>query len=360
MPAFGAEPLGARGTGRVGPLPLPSPSATFHPLHEPAAVRMSMVRKRGQMRRRPHSTATTSMRGPDPSVVVGCDGSEESDALIAFGAAESQARQLPLRLLHVVVTPGGTDLTGDDLSASWADRSRTAARDTRGGWAPSADTVPPARFAVRLGSPVGELVAAAPAGSLLVVGSDRHERGRPSGVVGGAVAARAQCPVVILPRGRAAVPTRRVVVGFKNEGDSVAALEEGFRNAAARGLPLLVVHAAGSTSREQRDRHRADLERSLSVLRLEHATVSVRTHVLDRGFLAGIRSVALPDDMLFIGRSTAWTTHPGLGTSGAALSGGPPCPTVVVPPLPLRSPVGPSPWPASRAESQPMTLTAGG
>jgi nucleotide-binding universal stress UspA family protein len=270
-----------------------------------------------------------------PAVVVGVDGTAGAHAVLTYGVAEAERHELPLHLVHVVSLMGGTDLTlGPALPEQRAlrelRRRTTRALGSRG--LRSTGTT----FSLRHGSPVGELTAAAVPGSQLVLGAERRDAGRPVGVIAEAVAARSGCPVHIVP------PTHvpgggpgKVVVGFKSSWDCGAAVLAGFAAAARRGQALEVVHVAGSALVDPLPDGRATaaaLDTLVGGLGRRWPDVEVVVRFAEGAVVRALRGRTGPDDLLVLGRSAAWCTHPALGPVDLELTHGAPCPVMVVPP----------------------------
>lgn len=147
-------------------------------------------------------TATTS---PRRGVVVGVDGSLESDAAVVFGAREAARLRQPLVLLHAYRGPAERDLgmlnelEADSLSWMSGAHTELLAQAER-----SAREVEPdidveqrlARHAV-----VPSLIATGHQATLLVLGSRAHGRLRglvPLGTVSTALLAAQPCPIVLI------------------------------------------------------------------------------------------------------------------------------------------------------------------
>jgi nucleotide-binding universal stress UspA family protein len=186
-----------------------------------------------------------------PVVLVGVDGSDEALRAVRWAAAEADRRQLPLRLAHAftwVVEPDFEELSGDkhyrnmlleQARALLAEAGSTAA-DGRPGLA--------VQQQLTVGYPADVLAAEARRAVLLVLG-DRgltYVEGVLVGSTAAAMAVHAACPVVVV-RGaeldHGAIRTRPVVVGVDSSSSSEAAIGFAFEAAAARGVPLLAVHA---------------------------------------------------------------------------------------------------------------------
>lgn len=164
-------------------------------------------------------------------LVVGIDGSEASLEAVDWAADEAVRHDVPLRLVHAA----SADHDASDLVAAARERARKSAP------------------AVRLSSEVlaqdaaSALVSDGRNALALVVGSRGLGglAGLLLGSVGLAVAAHADCPVVVV-RGGAEPRHGRfgcVVVGVEDGGGSGTAVEFAFREAHKRRCRLLAVHA---------------------------------------------------------------------------------------------------------------------
>lgn len=181
-------------------------------------------------------------------VVVGVDGSFDSDAVIRWAIADATARTAPLRLVHAyrwnpahTSTPLYRHVPEADLQMPRhiAEQAvdRLVARATELG-ATDVDGV-----AID-SDPVDALLGEVRFACELVVGS-RHRKALRSTVLGSvsaALAARAGCPVVVV-RGPAGLAEERagVVVGVDGSERSEAVLEFGFDYASRRNVPLRAV-----------------------------------------------------------------------------------------------------------------------
>ena len=153
--------------------------------------------------------ASATHRLRTAGVVVGYDGSVESQLALAWAAAMARRRGTRLTLLHSVnfsFAPGFSALDTSQLEPELHDAVRRLVED---GAVRAGDTVDASHIQTeyRLGSPAGQLVDASEGADLVVVGS--RGRGRIAGGLLGstsyAVAAHAHCPVVVVraPHGAA-------------------------------------------------------------------------------------------------------------------------------------------------------------
>jgi nucleotide-binding universal stress UspA family protein len=278
------------------------------------------------------------------AVVVGVDATAGAPAAVAYGVAEAERHGLPLHLVHVVSLLGGTDLTAPAPTLPEQRAIRELRRRTTHAVGDRMARTTSTTFTLRHGSPVGELIAVAPPGSHLVLGADRRAAGRPVGLIAEAVAARSGCPVHIVPPTH--VPTGgpgKVVVGFKAPQGCASALAAGFAAAARRGQPLEVVHvtgpalvdplAAGPTAASA-------LEALVAALRTRWPGVEASVRLCAGPVAAALRVRTGPTDLLVLGRSVAWCTHPALGPVDLELTHRAPCPVMVVPPEHGHDPAG--------------------
>jgi hypothetical protein len=124
-----------------------------------------------------------------------------------------------------------------------------------------------------------------------------------------------------------------VVVGYKDRWDSTAALDAGFDEAVRRDLSLVVVHAHWP-----RDVARAEaaelrhLDGLVAERRARVPGLSVDVRMAAGDFARAVGDLLTRRDLLVLGRSGAWTTHPTLGPVGSELLLEPRCPVLVAPP----------------------------
>lgn len=182
-------------------------------------------------------------------VAVAVDGTERSDPALEHAVREAQARRVPLRLVHVepVAMPGGVAVPlypPIDLAGI----GRRALADA----ASRADDLSPGldvERVLRRGGRVREIVAAADGCQLLVVGRETHHGidRLLLGTTTAGVAARAECPIHVVPTAGdesrpTATTTGPVVVGVEST-DQRGLLDRAADLALAAGVPLTVVHA---------------------------------------------------------------------------------------------------------------------
>jgi nucleotide-binding universal stress UspA family protein len=183
-------------------------------------------------------------------VVVGFDGSPESDDALAWALREARSRDVAVRVIHVW-NPGGSPQEVERLAArqSVAELRDDLHRDLSAAVGAVIERVDAPDVTVTAqvlhGHVVRTLITEAGAGSLLVVGS--RGRGNITGSMLGSVSQSAvqyaAGPVVVVRGDRPGTGPRRVVVGVDGSPSSVRALR--FADEAARrlGATLRVVHA---------------------------------------------------------------------------------------------------------------------
>ncbi|MET8453769.1 universal stress protein [Streptomyces sp. NPDC005209] len=260
---------------------------------------------------------------PDRPLVVGVDGSEPSLRAVDWAADEAALRGVPLRLVYASLWERyegvalGQDrgkpseqVLAEDIVATAARRAERRHADLK----TSTDVLPeePEYALVRVGRDAGALV----------VGS----RGRGTlaelllGSVSLAVAAHADCPVIVL-RGshanRGAPATRgRVVVGVGEEpGVSAAAVRFAVREAALRGVPLEAVRAwrcpahesagrpplTGEPARLHEGRAAETLEAAVREAAERYPDVDLRRRTVEGQARRALLDASLDADLLVVG-----------------------------------------------------------
>jgi nucleotide-binding universal stress UspA family protein len=178
-------------------------------------------------------------------VVVGVDGTPQSDGALRYAAAEARCRRVNLHVVHV--RPGYVPMAPmyPYIPEQFEATSRAVLRDAR---ATVRELDPRLSVTTELttGSRVPELLAGGRRGQLIVLGLESVfgvER-LVSGAVTAAVAARSTVPVIAVPADwRPAEDPGPVVVGFKGGRWDPALLSRAFTRAEQLGTSVLVVHA---------------------------------------------------------------------------------------------------------------------
>lgn len=181
-------------------------------------------------------------------IVVGVDGSPESDAALQWAAREAAFRGVRLHVLYALHTPivapplsGGMVLPPTDELQSYAADLLGTAEARAHDAAPGLDV----ETEMVVQPPVAALLAAAGKAELVVVGN------RGLGAVGSAflgsvstrLAARSACPTVIVGTGGAGNATGPIVVGVDQSPQAAAALTFALQEAARHTTSVTVVHS---------------------------------------------------------------------------------------------------------------------
>lgn len=183
-------------------------------------------------------------------VVVGVDGSESALHAVRWAAEEASRRNAPLRLVHVsflapvrhprqIAPPPDYSAALLEQGRHWLDEALEAARRT----VPGVEVVTDLRAGIVADTLIGESSSA----QLLVLGS-RGLGGFSSLLIGSvaiALSAHGHCPIVVIRSSTtdsAPVDSGPVVVGVDGSELSDAALTFAFEAAAARAVPLVVLH----------------------------------------------------------------------------------------------------------------------
>lgn len=185
-----------------------------------------------------------------PGVVVATDGSEASNVAVAWAARDAAMRNVPLTVVHAVVTPTATWPPmpyPDSLAVRLEDDGKKAIMHA----VKIAEEAMPADRKVPIGR---ELVFATPAATLIkmsaeaemvVVGSSGLgllARGV-IGSVSSTVVRQADCPVAVIHAGELPAPDAHVLVGIDGSRASELATEIAFDEASRRGVSLVALHA---------------------------------------------------------------------------------------------------------------------
>jgi nucleotide-binding universal stress UspA family protein len=225
-------------------------------------------------------------------IVVGVDGSSDSDRAVEWALVEAQVSGTPLVLLHSIPRPPSND--GDATAVQEArERSDRAIGQSRA----LATVYQGVNFSVRrmegLGlTPAAAMVEASEAASLVVVGARGH--GGFAGLVLGSVSQHATrhaaCPVVTV-RAQKNPGSRRVVVGVDGSASAEEALAYALRHAEQRNAEVTAIHgwrgptmhgigvavpiAPDDRQQQQQQRHQDELEDWLAPWRTKFPDVKL-------------------------------------------------------------------------------------
>jgi len=183
------------------------------------------------------------MNIPSGSILVGYDGSADSDHALSWAEELAKRTQRPLRVLISSVDLSQVFEFGHDWHVAKMAGIESDARDRI-----QESKLPQASVSVVEVPPTTALIEASSQASLLVVGARGHSA--LSGVVIGSVSqhvsAHAACPVVVVRPAPHAL--NRVVVGIDGSPGSTAALEFAAEHASLAGAALTVIYAWRSLS----------------------------------------------------------------------------------------------------------------
>lgn len=210
----------------------------------------------------PDPVRDTELRLDPGSIVVGADGSEESQRAVHWAAEQASLERRPLVVVTAVGAPDVPGLTWTGMGSRYA-RHPEEAMDA--GQAVAAEAVALARHVapgvdvrsvVLVADPRQALVDLSRSAHLMVLGSRGRGfvRSKVLGSVSAAVSRDAACPVMVC---RPARPDRAagrgVLVGADGTPASLPVLELAFRQASLRDLPLAVVHCVWDVDRPRHD-----------------------------------------------------------------------------------------------------------
>jgi len=196
-------------------------------------------------------TTEEAMMNADNPILVGYDGSKQSEAALRWALEEARVRRVPVRVVHsampeVVTTGMGVGYYAPDEEALVAAGNEVLAEAAAHAkeWAPDVTTT----TKLALSGPATALLKATETASMVVVGS-RGQRGFHELLVGSTavqVATHATLPVVVIPSRDpvdAGSEAGRVIVGDDGSDASADALAFAFEMASLHGTGLTVVRA---------------------------------------------------------------------------------------------------------------------
>jgi nucleotide-binding universal stress UspA family protein len=185
-------------------------------------------------------------------VLIGVDGSAQSDAAISWAAREASLRNEPVTLVHAVQpVVVSWPISGEQTTvADWQDENaRHVIKHAREMLSAALDESrpPEVRTEVLYSHVVDALVDTSKNARMIVVGS--HGRGALGrlllGSVSSGVLRHAHCPVAVIHADDASAvdPTAPIVLGVDGSAASEAATAWAFDEASRRGVGLVAVHA---------------------------------------------------------------------------------------------------------------------
>ncbi|MFG3496542.1 universal stress protein [Streptomyces sp. NPDC047928] len=256
-------------------------------------------------------------------LVVGVDGSRSSLLALDWAVDEAANLDLPLRIVHAAQAPGS------DVAAA----AETRARGRRPGVRTETRTV--------LDDPVAALMDEAPNATALVTGARGHGglNGLLLGSVSLAVAARAQCPVVVVRDEQGTAEERRgtILLGVADAAGSSEAVRFAFRLADARGSGVDAVcawccPAPGTVEPQDGSEAGALLDEALADAVAAHPSVDVRRLAVEGPARDVLLKHSVTSDLLVVGarrRHDRVGLH--LGRVNHAMLHYADCPVAVVP-----------------------------
>ncbi len=289
------------------------------------------------------------MANEQEPIVVGVDGSPGADEAVAWAVEEARSRKVALRLVYGYgrdLTFGAVAVYGNlpvpELShvRAVAEKILSEARARAGDLAPDVEV-----STQDVDDDAGPALVDESARASMVVLGSRHLGRLGSallGSVGGHVAARASCPVVVV-RGPAGLSAEHpaVVVGVDGREDSGGVLEFGLAYASRRSLPVHAVlcwHPDIAAEMMWRPRapapERADawLSEALAGWRERYPDVDVHGAVVREHPVGGLVEAATAQHLLVVGRG-GHRGLPGavLGSVSQGVLHHATCPVAVVP-----------------------------
>lgn len=261
-------------------------------------------------------------------VVVGVDGSAESDAAVAWAVAEAGVRNCCLVAVHACESRYyGLWTTTRTLREGLRQMARPIVDDALA-LAASIDPGVPSRGGVLVASPVRTLVRLSHSAGIVVIG--RSGRGAISRLLLGSVArsvmAEAAAPVVAVgcpPDDTSPPRLARVVAAVADPAVNPESLQFAFAEAQRWDVPLRIVHA----SRAGRPLAGQDLIPWQSAYPGVHMTTSTHTDSLTDALVATCTS----RDLVVLGHHRHLPTRHALGPHVMSVLHAAPCPVAVVP-----------------------------
>jgi len=264
------------------------------------------------------------------SIVVGVDGSRPAVHAAVWAADEAVARDLPLRVVHVVEEH--LDDAGDAFTAAQAAIADACTAITATGKPVAVQTE------ILRGHALSALATASHSAAMVCVGPVGRHRiaSHRAGSTATALASSAHCPVAIVRTGRLS-DTGRIVVDLGESAEEVPVLRAGIDEAQLHRLPLEVVAAWHTHAGDPRDDHtidegnqrvRAQLERSLAPWARRYPSVDMRPVALHGSFLDYLAKNARSIQLVVVGTGASGDEL--LGPTGSAVLRKTDCSVLVV------------------------------
>lgn len=253
------------------------------------------------------------------TIVVGIDGSVNSDAALDWAVAEATRRNLRLHLFSAGIrqVPGGEPIYSDWQSDAALTRDALEAADQRleAALARARESSPQVIITLEsvVESAAGGLVELSSRVDTIALGRSGHGPtvGALLGSVASQVVTHAQCPVVVVHASDSDTSNARgVVVGVDGSSVSELAVGYAFEQASMRGVPLDVVHAWWTTAtygltqeflKEQANQERLTLSETLVGWSEKYPDVEVRTSMPMGPAVLTLTEAAKSAELLVVG-----------------------------------------------------------
>jgi nucleotide-binding universal stress UspA family protein len=171
---------------------------------------------------------------PSPAVVVGVDGSKAALSAAVWAVDEAVARDIPLRLVHVVDPLDGVGAGGRDGPQAAACAALHDAREA----AENTGELVKVETEILWGKPLTKLMEESRYAAMVCIGSiGLHHACRGTGSVAADLATSALCPVAVISRPAAGSVTP-AISGIAVGVDNGVVLRHAFEQARLRAVPL--------------------------------------------------------------------------------------------------------------------------
>jgi nucleotide-binding universal stress UspA family protein len=275
------------------------------------------------------------------TVVVAVDGSPASQAALEWAIERTNLVESALALTTVAYIPHAAFTTRDEIQPLYERVLIDAAERAQAGSRSNDVTT-----ALRHGVPAAELVKDSERASLLVVGTDKSSKiaGMVYGTLPLRLAARAHCPVVVVPR--TWTPREApILLGIGDDEPSPEAADFAVREALARKTSLQLIHVWASSPiypepmRQQvthlhesiRRSHEATLTQAAARIRESAPGLSVTEQLVEGARIPHLIEAGEQAQLLVVGRRGGILRGLVLGSAAHDVLLNPPCPVAVVP-----------------------------